>query len=311
MIGYDSIAPQAPLVPASVPPENQERRFQHQARQIFADQGFTEAYNYSFLSEETVRSFGFEPSALVRVVNPIASDQALMRPSLLPGLWKNITENLKHRDAFRIFEIGIEIHKRSEGLPDEIPHLAAAIYDREGDGVAALFEVKRAAEYLIPGAQACPAAARPFEHPARAADLLWRGETVGRFFELHPSLLEAGRAAVLDLDLRVIERLAAAEKKYTAIRRYPSSAFDLSVIASLREYAGQLQTMIASFAGPLLESVEFVREYSGPPLEPGRKSVTFRVTLGSPERTLSSDEISENRDSIIRSMRDRGYELRV
>ena len=311
MIGYDSITPQAPLVPASVPPENQERRFQHQARQIFADEGFTEVYNYSFLSEETVRAFGFEPAALVRVTNPIASDQALMRPSLLPGLWKNIADNLKHRDAFRVFEIGLEIHKRSEGLPDEIPHLAAAIYDREGEGVAALFEIKRAAECLLPGAQACPAAARPFEHPARAADLVWRGETVGRFFELHPSLLEAGRAAVLDLDLRVVERLAAREKKYAAIRRYPSGAFDLSVIAQLREYAGQLQSMIGSSAGPLLESIEFVREYSGPPLEPGRKSVTFRVTVGSPERTLSSDEIGEIRERIIQSMRDRGYELRV
>jgi len=311
MIGYDSITPQAPLVPASVPAENQERRFQHQARHIFADEGFTEVYNYSFLSEETVRAFGFDPAALIRVTNPIASDQALMRPSLLPGLWKNIAENLKHRDAFRIFEVGLEIHKRSEGLPDEIPHLAAAIFDRDGDGVAALFEIKRAAECLLPGVQACPAAARPFEHPARAADLLWRGETVGRFFELHPSLLEAGRAAVLDLDLRVVERLASSEKKYAAIRRYPSSAFDLSVIAALREYAGQLQGMIGSSAGPLLESVEFVREYSGPPLEPGRKSVTFRVTVGSPERTLSSDEIGEIREHIIESMRDRGYELRV
>jgi len=310
MVGYDSITPQAPLVSAAVPRENTGRRFQHEARQVFADQGFTESYNYSFLSEETVRVFGFDPAAHIRVANPIASDQALMRASLLPGLWRNVTENLKHRDAFRIFEIGLEIHKRSQGLPDEVPHLAAAIYERHGDGSPALFEIMRAAECLLPGAQACPAPPRSFEHPARAADLLWRGETAGRFFELHPSLLEAGRAAFLDLDLRVVERLSAADKKYTPIRRYPSSAFDLSVICGLREQVGKLQQLIAHHAS-LLESIEYLRQYTGAPLKDGQKSVSFRITLSSPDRTLSSEEVSSVRDEIIASMKLQGYELRV
>lgn len=311
MVGYDSVTPQAPLVPTAAPVENAGRRFQHQARQIFADQGFTEVYNYSFLSEDAVRAFGGDPAAHVRVTNPIASDQVLMRTTLLPGLCKNLAENQKHREAFRIFEIGHEIHKRAEGLPDEIPHLASAIYERHRDGVAALFEIKRVAECLMPGARVCPAEARPFEHPARAADVTWRGETVGRLFELHPAMLETGRAAVLDLDLRTVERLAGGAVRYTPIRRYPSSAFDLSVMAGLRELAGDLQTAIASFAGPLLESIEFVRQYAGAPLPEDRQSVTFRLTVGSPERTLSSDEVGVIRERIIRGMRERGYELRV
>jgi phenylalanyl-tRNA synthetase beta chain len=311
MVGYDSITPQAPLVPAAVPPRNPERQFQHDVRNLFVDQGFTEVYNYSFLSEDSIRAFGFDPADHVRVTNPIASDQALMRTSLLPGIWKNITENMKHREAFRVFEIGLEIHKRGNGLPHEAAHLVAAIYERHGDGAAGLFEIKRVAECLMPGARACPAEAWPFEHPARAADLLWKGEKGGRLFELHPSLVEAGRAAILDLDLQAVEALAAGEKKYTPIRRYPSSAFDLSVIAGMREQAGYLEAAIASFAGPLLESIQFLRQYTGPPLEEDRKSVSFRLTLGSPERTLSSEEVGEIRGRIIEGMRERGYELRV
>ncbi len=134
MVGYDSIPPQAPLVPAAVPPDNPDRKFQHEVRNIFVDQGFTEVYNYSFLSEESVRAFGFDPAAHVRVANPIASDQALMRTSLLPGIWRNMLENAKHRAPFRMFEIGLEIHKRYEGLPEEMPHAVAAIYERYGDG---------------------------------------------------------------------------------------------------------------------------------------------------------------------------------
>ena len=312
MIGYDSIAPLAPLVAAAVSPANPERKFQHEVRDVLVDLGFTEVYNYSFVSEESVRAFGFAPETHLRVTNPIASDQALMRASLLPGLWRNMQENSKHREVFRIFEIGLEIHKRERGLPEEVPHLAAALFARQGDGAAGLDEIRHAAECLMPGAQAQPAAARSYEHPARAADISWKGERVGRVFELHPSLIETGRAAVLDLDLdRVRALAAAAELRYTPIRRYPSSAFDLSVIAGLHDPAGELQRVVRSFAGPLVESIEFLRQYSGPPLETGQKSVSFRLTAGSPDRTLSNDETSAIRARIIDGMRALGYELRV
>ena len=311
MVGYATIEPRAPLVPSSVPPANPTRKFQHEVRNIFVDQGFTEVYNYSFLSEEAVRAFGLDPAEHVRVANPIASDQALMRTSLLPGIWHNVLENAKHRESFRLFEIGLEIHKRDAGLPDEIPHLAAALYERSGDGRAGILEIKRAAECLLPGAEAVPSAARPFEHPARSADLRWRGQVVGRFFELHPKLVESGRAAILDLDLRAVESLSGAEVQFTPIRRYPSSDFDLSVIAPLRAHAGTLRSQAASFTGPLLESIEYVREYAGPPLAEGSKSVSFRVRVGSPERTLSSEEVAQIRDAMIQGMRGLGYELRV
>jgi phenylalanyl-tRNA synthetase beta chain len=311
MVGYVSIEPQAPLVPSRVPPANPTRKFHHEVRNIFVDQGFTEVYNYSFLSEESVRAFGLDPADHVRVANPIASDQALMRTSLLPGIWHNVLENAKHRESFRLFEIGLEIHKKDAGLPDEIPHLGGAVYERSGDGRAGFFEIKRAAECLLPGAEAVPATARSYEHSARSAELRWRGETVGRIFELHPKLVESGRAAVVDLDLRTVESLAAAEVKFTPIRRYPSSAFDLSVIAPLRAHSGTLRSETAAFAGPLLESIVYVREYSDPPIPAGSKSVSFRVTVGSPERTLSSEEVNQIRAAMIEGMRSRGYELRV
>ncbi len=311
MVGYDSITPRAPLIPSTVPPANPERKFQHEVRNLFVDLGFTEVYNYSFISEDAARTFGFNPAELVRVANPIASDQELMRPSLLPEIWKNIVENGKHRDRFRLFELGLEIHRTTRGLPNEIPHLTAAIYERNGDGAASLFELKHAAEALMPGSQTCPGETRPFEHPARTASVLWKEELVGRLFELYPGLVETGRAAILDLDLQAVQKLSAVETRYTPIRRYPSSGFDLSVIAGIREHAARLESGIRSFAGPLLESIEFLRQYSGPPLEEGRKSVSFRVTVGSPARTLSSEEVGEIREHIIDGMRGLGYELRV
>lgn len=310
MIGYDSIEPRPPAVLTTVPPADPERAFHRRVRAIFADQGFTEVYNCSFVAEADARAFGMDPSEHVTVANPIAPNQSLLRMSLLPELRANVIENSKHRDAFRLFEIGREIHRQPAGLPREIPHLAAAIYSKDGDGAAGLFELKRAAGGLLPGAGTRPAPPRPYEHSARAAEIHWRGALVGRLFELHPSLVE-GRAAMLDLDLPRIQEAAPAQLRYTPIRRYPSSAFDLSVVAGARELTGDLQEKLRALAGEMLESIVYLRQYAGPPLAEGTKSVSFRLTVGSPERTLSSEEVGVIRTRLIDGMRAQGYDLRL
>ncbi len=308
MIGYGSITPAPPLMPVTAPPSSEERLFERGVRAMAAAQGYTEVYNYSFLSEEQVRALGFDPASHVRVANPIAADQTLMRTSLLPGIYGNIVENARQFDSFRLFEIGQEVHRRAEGLPEEIPHLAAAYYVKEN--TQAIFEVKRLAECLMPGVEARPSEARRYEHPARAGELWWDGEAVGRLFEFHPSLVQPGRAAVLDIDLRVMQALAAKrEKRFRAIRRYPASAFDLSVIAGERELAGDLQRRITEFAR--VEAIEFLRQYSGPPIPEGKKSVSFRLTVAAADHTLSLEEVGAIRNRIIEGMRGLGYELRI
>jgi len=311
MLGYDSITPQAPLVAAVPPPASPMRVFERRVRNMAAAQGFTEVQNYSFLSEEMALAFGFDPKQHVRVANPIASDQTLMRVSLLPGILKNIVENSRWMNSFRLFEIGREIHPRPQGLPEEIPHLVAAMYAREGDGNPSLLELKRLAECLMPGCEARIARPRPYEHPQRAAEILWRGETLGRLFELHPALGVEGRAAIVDLDLAAMHRLDRRELRYQSLRRFPASAFDLSVVAGLRDPAGDIERRLSGAAGGELLKIEFVRQHIGPPLPEGVKSVSYRLTVGASDRTLSSEEVAAVRNRVIDAMRAAGYELRV
>jgi phenylalanyl-tRNA synthetase beta chain len=234
-----------------------------------------------------------------------------MRISLLPGMWKNILDNSRHLTTFRLFEIGREIHPSRNTLPDEVPHFVAAMYAREGDGSAALFELKRLAECLMPECEVERVQARAFEHPERAVTVTWRGETVGRLFELHPTLGVEGRAAILDLDLALLERLDKADVRHQPLRRYPTSAFDLSVVANLRQPAGEIERRLAEAAGDGLVEIEFVREYVGAPLPSDRKSVSFRLTVGASDHTLSSDEVTAIRDRVIDAMRKANFELRV
>ncbi len=309
MVGYGTITPRAPMVACTVPPSIPEHAFHHRVRQLMAGEGFTEVYNYSFLSDDLAAKFGLQ--GLIRVANPIAAGQDLMRSSLIPRVWRNVLDNSRNFASFRLFEIGREIHARAEDLPDEVPHLAAAIYAKSGDGQAALFELKRVAECLNAAITVESATARDYEHPARTGRLLLQGREVGRLFEFHPTMVETGRAAVLDIDLRVMFECRRSELRYRALDRFPGSPFDLSVVTDLRRPVGQLQTQLAQLGGPDLRGLEFLREYAGPPLPENNKSVSFRLMIGVPDRTLSSEELTAIRERIMDGMRAYGFDLRA
>src|SRR5262249_12916677 len=140
-----------------------------------------------------------------------------------------------HFDSFRLFEVGREIHKDKE-----VPHLAAAIFGKE----TSLLELKRLAESLLTGLSVSPAQPHPYEHPQRAGDLYHGNTRVGRLFEFHPRMIESGRAAVLDLDLAVLEKLQPAVARYQPLRRFPTSAFDITAVVPARMLIAEVESAI-------------------------------------------------------------------
>jgi phenylalanyl-tRNA synthetase beta chain len=311
MLGYESISPTAPLLPAEPPPSEPHRDFFHKVRAMSAAQGFTEVYNYSFVSEVQAAEIGLDPAAHVRVTNPIASDQGLLRTGLTAGLLRNIRDNARHSSAFRFFEIGSAIERAGAALPRETPRLGACVYAREGDGSAGLMEAKRLAECLLPAVTVRPGTPLPHEHPFRVWEVLSRDTVLGRLAEFHPNLVEEGRAAVLDLDLQAALDLGFPAVRYRPLHRFPSSSFDLSIVAPLADLVGNIEQRLRSTSPQSLRAVDYVRQYTGPPLPEDRKSVSFRITVGAPDRTLTNDEITAVRNRMIEQMRAAGYELRV
>jgi phenylalanyl-tRNA synthetase beta chain len=312
MIGYDSIAPVAPLVPAAPPPPNPERDYHHKVLDLCTSQGFNEVYNYSFLSQEQAAEIGIDPASHVGVLNPISSEQGLLRSTLVAGILRNVRDNSRHLEQFRLFEIGYEIHRDpGSELPRQAAHLAAALYAREGDGVAGLLEIKRLAECLLPGVEVGPADARQWEHPVRSYGLVWRDTMVGRIGEFHPRLVEQGRAALLDIDLDAAFTMGVETRRYKPLRKFPTSAFDLSVIAGEHEHVGEIGRKLSGQGIAYVLDVAYVRQYQGPPLPEGAKSVSFRVTVGADDRTLPAQEIGEVRAKLIATMKEAGYELRI
>ena len=109
MVGYGEITPEAPLLPAVVPPPSPMRLYLRSVRSRLVAQGFTEVHNYSFTNENQWKPFGLTEQDHLRVKNPIAAELTHMRRSLLPGVFETIVKNTRHFRDFRFFEIGGEI----------------------------------------------------------------------------------------------------------------------------------------------------------------------------------------------------------
>lgn len=316
MVGYGEITPVAPLVACLPPPSNPMRLYLRQVRTNLAAQGFAEVHNYSFINEAALRRFDMDPACHIAVRNPIASELTHLRRSLLPGLFENVIANVRHFQEFRLFEIGREIHPlHAPGLPREVTHCAGVLHSAHADEED-FFEGKRVLGTVFPGCRLAATEARSYEHPARTARIDWLDVEIGRLFEIHPSLLQAegivGRSIFFDIDLDLARQVSETRIiRFTPLRRYPSSGFDLSVVADLREPVAAIESLLTKFAGQDLVLLDFVRQYAGPPLPEGRKSVSYHLEIGALDHTLAAEEVTAIRNRIIDGMREHDYELRV
>ena len=103
----------------------------------------------------------------------------------------------------------------------------------------------------------------------------------------------------------------AAPVSYTPLRKYPTSGFDLSVVADLKTPVHQIQDELSKLAGPDLAAIDFVRQYAGPPLLEGQKSVSYHLEVGALDHTMTAEEVTQIRNRIIQGMRELGFDLRV
>ena len=118
------------------------------------------------------------------------------------------------------------------------------------------------------------------------------------------------RTVVAELDLAAL--IAAAQvPAYHTISRYPASTQDLALIAPVSVPAERIEAAIRKYAGTALHRIELFDVYTGSQLEAGYRSLAYRVSFRSPERTLTDDEVTKLRNKIIRGVEfDTGAKIR-
>jgi phenylalanyl-tRNA synthetase beta chain len=281
-------------------------------REVLLGLGISEAMPNPFLAPDVLAKAGLDGPAL-RITNPLAAEESVLRTSLRPGLLAAVAYNESHRrTGARLFEIGHVYPPADAELPAEYEALCVVLAGQEAP--AAMRVWRELSSALGVGARIDQTVVPPGLHPTRSATLTAGKDPLGAVGEVHPAVLAAfdvdERVAIVEL--RLDEVLAREPKPavWKLTSRFPSSDLDLAFVLPDDVPAEKLDKALRQAAAKLLVDLELFDVYRGPGVPEGRRSLAFRLRLQAPDRNLTDADIADVRRAATAAAAKLGAELR-
>ncbi|MFV5385605.1 phenylalanine--tRNA ligase subunit beta [Acinetobacter junii] len=310
--GYDNIQISLPKIDVKL--EKYQDRFEvAQLRQTVATLGYQEAISFSFADAKLEKQLNPNVQPLM-LANPISSDLAAMRSTLLSSLIPCVQYNLnRQQQRVRFFELGLRFdYQNAKDIHDlkQIPTLALiAVGSRTPESwhikpqAMDFFDFKGEVEEILAAGRVNVdfiRTEREWLHPGQSAEILVDGKSIGYLGRLHPSLenaLDLGITWVAELDQQAV--LQSYVSNFTELSRFPSVRRDIALLISDKIEVRDIQQLIKQTGGELLDSTWLFDVYTGQGVEQGKRSLAFALLWQHPTRTLEDAEIKSGMDNII------------
>jgi phenylalanyl-tRNA synthetase beta chain len=315
--GFDRIPALPPRARAAMAAVPEARRSLHALRERLAACDFQEVVNFSFVEPgwEADLCAGAEP---IRLLNPIASQQSVMRTSLIGGLVGNLRYNgARHMSRIRVFEVGRVFLRDPSGQdgplevrgvrqPMRVAAAAAGPALDEQWGAATrtadLFDLKADLDALAaPLRLRYERAEHPALHPGRSARAFLGDAPIGWLGELHPRWVQKYElpqgVTVFEVDASALQKTALPSPQVPS--KFPPVTRDIAMIVSTDIDSQAFLDAVAAERPRIVQEVRVFDLYQGPNLPKGTKSLAFRVVMQDTERTLTDAEADAARDALV------------
>ena len=321
--GYDKIPTTLPSGESTAGGETFGMEIEGKARELAEQFGFCEGMTFSFESpkvfDRLLLPLDAKEREAIEIKNPLGEDYSIMRTQIINGMLTSLGTNSARRNKnVRLYEISnIYLAKKLplEDYPEEKKQFCLGMYG-EGD----FFVLKGVIEEFLykVGMKKLPSynadAGKTFLHPGRQALIIYEDAEVGYFGEVHPLVQEAygiaERTYVANIDLSVICKKANFTVKYEGIAKFPSVVRDISLVMDKSLTAGEIEKIIRSESGAILESLELFDIYEGERIGADKKSMAYSITFRNKEKTLEESEISAVMEKILKGLQTIGAVLR-
>jgi len=284
-------------------------------RQLVA-RGYQEAITFSFIEPKLSALFDpkIEP---VMLRNPISSDLAAMRTSLIPGLVSVLINNLnRQQNRIRLFESGLRFVPNVSGLVQEAC-LAGLIYGEQlpeswanTKNSVDFYDLKGDLEsllHLLGVSYRFESATHSAMHPGQTAAIYINDKLAGYLGALHPGLQQnldiPSKVYLFELTLESL--LKARVPSFTSLSRFSEVRRDLALLVDRQLPVEALLSAVKSTAGDSLIDLKVFDVYLGKGIDPQRKSVAIGLTFQHPSRTLTEDEINTSVDAVIQHLQEK------
>lgn len=301
--GYDNI-PITPIKSDNLPPKtNQIFRLTQTTKLWLSQYGYSEILTTPFVEEKILNILKFDPKNHLKLINPLITDRAHLRLSLIPNLLEAAKNNLRFFKTLRIFEIDRIYVPNGQKQPTEKIMLGLVYF-----GKKAYLHLKGVLENLFNNW-----GIKPFFKPIEQHELFWQTaksaliqdgqqRKLGIIGHLDPDILIKlnidGELAVAEIDINQINTNAKSLKIFFPISEHPPIIEDLTFSLKPRVLIGDIMYYISQIS-KIIKNIELINTY--------QNNATFRITYQHPEKNLTNAEITTIRKAIINAVREKGW----
>lgn len=282
--------------------------------------GMMEQRNYALFDEPFLEQLEFPEQKTVTIVNPVSEHYARLITTLIPGLLKNVSDNIVHHDVLSFFEFG-RIWKRDGIQAVEQESLSGIFFEKRKPidfylckhYVTELFRLLGFTDALE--WRKIDSNALQWYHPYQRAELYYQHEKVGFAGILNPLWLPKigglpeSQAFIFELDASFLRHQTVAVPEYRPISRFQDTFFDLSLQVPLAVSSQSLIIKLQDISA-LVRQVELIDFYE-PQAQKNIRSLTYRVWLQHADRTLGKDEIDVVYRHAVEEIQQTGAQLRA
>jgi len=318
--GYNEIGATLPRVLSEIE-ASKEDEFLKKTGIIMQGQGCHETMTFSFISPKAYEKAGVSVTADESVVirNPLGEETGVMRASMLPSMLEVISRNYNNRNPDgRFYEIGTvyrrAISDKNDALPTESKILCIGLYGENEDFLSLKGLVEELNERFEIKARFTPLDSDNSYHPGRCAEISASGDVIGIIGEAHPSVAEnydiGTRIYLGELKTEKLMQYSRENPRFKALPKYPSMTRDLSLLCDLETPAGKVAELISA-AAVNLERLTLFDTYSGSQIPDGKKSLSYKLIFRKSDSTLTDEETDKATARILRTLEQKGINLRV
>lgn len=324
--GMDRIAPTLPGSPERVGVRTEEQRIKAKINDTLRACGLNETMTYSFADPHELEQLRMRTDDLglaVELINPMNSEQSVMRQSIIPGLLRSVAYNQSHGvKNIQLYEIG-KVFFAAEGRkkPKERAKLAGvmagAMHEAGWNQAATAFDFfdgkgvleSLARELALPKVRFRALAPEDAPHlqPGRAAEMMAAGAVIGWVGEIHPLAARAFEATApvvaFELDVAALVKAARSARPYVDVPTFPAVDIDQAFVVDEGVTHEKMCQVMTSAGGKLLEDVRLFDVYRDEErVGAGKKSMAYALTYRAADRTLTSEEVEKAHERLVKKV---------
>lgn len=285
--------------------------------------GMQEVLTYPWMREEFANAILGTTEGVLTLPTPPSPEEKYIHSSTLPNLCQAVVNNERYYSEFSIFEeaqvacveMRASCYDSSEMLPVQSRRIGCAFASKTDrlEGITALFRRAKGIFEEMPRYTHMEGFTfRKVEKPYWADATVWLNIYVGEVQVGSLGLLSKRSSMacgirnlsviLAEINLELLVPYKSRTNVFTHLPEQPINDYDLSMLVDSSVTWEQIRSSVLAKKGELLKDVTFVDEYKGKQIPAGKKSMTIRLAIGASDRTLTSQEIEDCANKVIKQL---------